>query len=363
MAVKQNKNTIMSVVSIAPVKKVLKALSAHRTLVLIALMSIVSVSVLTTPTSLKQKEPKIPIPQTVNTKPATKPKPTPVAPPPTTPAPTPQPAPAPTPPPRPVITHTSTPQPVTAPSPGTGVNSLSPTPGSGSGNSGSSGSSTGSSTGTSTPPASQSYTSSNWSGYLYNSGSLTAVSASWVAPSPTGNGTSTSADASWIGIGGVSSQDLIQVGTEDTVSAGGTVSTGAFYELLPAVAQNISGLTVTPGDSISASLSEVSSGQWLIEITDNTDNQTFSTTVSYSSSNSSAEWIEEDPSYTNGQLVPFDNYKTIQFSVCKMTDNGVSVNIDSIGADSVTMVNQQGQNISVPSAISNNGFSATRENF
>lgn len=194
---------------------------------------------------------------------------------------------------------------------------------------------------------------------MVNSGSLSSVSAAWTAPTPTGNGSTLSADATWIGIGGISTNDLIQVGTEDTVSASGTVSTSAFYEMLPDAAQTVPGVTVNPGDSISASLNEISAGQWTISINDLTDNESYTTTVSYSSSNSSAEWIEEDPSFTSGRLVPFDDYGTVNFSDCTTTDNGSSETIDNAGANSITMVNRSDQDISVPSSLSNNDFSVS----
>lgn len=193
-----------------------------------------------------------------------------------------------------------------------------------------------------------------------NSGSLTTVSASWTTPTVTGNGSTTSADATWIGIGGVSSNDLIQVGTEDTVSASGTVSAGAFYEMLPAASQIIPGITVSQGDSMSASVSEISTGQWTITITDTTDSESFTTNVSYTSTNSSAEWIEEDPSYSNGHLVPFDNFGLASFTNCKTTDNGTLELIDNAGADPVTMVNRSNQPIATPSSLSGNAFSVTQ---
>ena len=323
------------------------------------LASVVITSVLTavhTPTKINHKattthktvtKPKI------TKKPATTPKPAP-APKPTT---TTEPAPAPK--------QVTTPAPTSSPSPGHGVSGLSPAPSTGS-STGSTGAGTGSSTGSSTTssPSTTKYYSQNWSGYMAVSGTFTTISGSWVVPNPTGNGTSTSADASWIGIGGVNSNDLIQTGTDNTVSATGQVSSSAFYELLPAVSQNINSIQVTPGDSMSASIDQTSSGNWTIEITDNTTSKSFTTSVSYTSSLSSAEWIEEDPSYSTGQLVPFDNYGTVTFSSGLTTYNASSVSIYGAHSDSVTMLNSSNQAISTPSNLnsSGNGFTVTREN-
>lgn len=180
----------------------------------------------------------------------------------------------------------------------------------------------------------------------------------------TGNGLSTSADATWIGIGGVTAGDLIQVGTQDTVSAGGQVSTAAFYELLPNVSQPVPGVTVSAGDAITASLRQVTSSQWAISITDETNGQSYTGAVPYASSLSSAEWIEEDPSYSSGRQVPFDNFGTVSFTGGSTTVNGSPVDIAGSDAQAVAMLNRAGQTVATPSALNTDGasFSITREN-
>lgn len=185
----------------------------------------------------------------------------------------------------------------------------------------------------------------------------TKVSGSWTAPVPTGNGRSTTADAAWIGIGGVSSNDLIQVGTENTVTAAGQVDTAVFYELLPDAPIYPSTISVTGGDTISASITETSPGQWTVSLSDTTNGQSFTTSVSYASSYSSAEWIEEDPSFASGSLVPFDNFGSVPFSQTFATANGVSQNIASGTAGSITLVNRRGAAIATPSALGADGAS------
>ncbi len=264
-----------------------------------------------------------------------------------------------------------TPKIVSQPAP-SGISSITPTstssttsstsPSSTSSTSTSSSSTTSSS---SSPPPSVSYTSSNWSGYMSdNNNDYTNVSGQWIVPNPTGNGTSTTADASWIGIGGVKSNDLIQIGTVDNVTASGSVYSAAFYELLPNASVQITAFNISPGDSISAAIDQTGTNLWAITITDNTTNQTYTKNLSYDSSLSSAEWIEEDPSNSNGQLMPFDNFGTVSFSNAYTTDNGSNVDLSAINADSITMVNSSGQDIAVPSSISSNGssFSVQREN-
>jgi hypothetical protein len=124
-------------------------------------------------------------------------------------------------------------------SPGTTVSSLSKTPSvasssSSQSSSSSSGQSSSSSSGSgsNSSASSDSYSSDNWSGYIDSGQSYSGITGNWIVPTPGGNGTSTSADATWIGIGGVTTDDLIQIGTENTVTSSGKVSSAVFYEFI-----------------------------------------------------------------------------------------------------------------------------------
>jgi hypothetical protein len=191
----------------------------------------------------------------------------------------------------------------------------------------------------------------------------TGVSAAWVVPNVTGNGTSTSADGTWIGIGGVTTGDLIQTGTQDVVSVSGTVSTSAFYEMLPQASITIPGVRVSPGDSVSATITELSAGSWNIAFTDRSDSQTYTISVTYASSESSAEWIEEDPSYANGSLVPLDNFGSATFSGGTVITQGSAVTISSSKASPITLVTTSGKIVAVPSNLTadGGGFTVTQQ--
>lgn len=257
------------------------------------------------------------------------------------------------------------------PSPVSAVHQLTPKPStstsssSGAGSASGTGSSSGSSSSSSGGLSGSSYTSINWAGYVAakTHTAYTDVAASWVVPQPTGNGSSTSADGTWIGIGGVTTGDLIQIGTNNTVSAGGNVSTEAFYEMLPNPSVTVPGVSVAPGDSVSASINEVSAGQWKISVTNNTNHESYNATVTYTSSSlSSAEWIEEDPSYANGQLVPLDNFGTVTFTSATATVDGVPESISAASPSAFTMVTQSPNPtpMATPSSISSTGFTVTR---
>lgn len=196
----------------------------------------------------------------------------------------------------------------------------------------------------------------NWAGYVAQSGPYTSVSGSWVVPAVSGAG-STSADAEWVGIGGVSSPDLIQSGTQAITDTNGQITYQAWLETLPQVSQFIP-VAVKPGDSVSASITQTSTNQWQIVFNDLTSTQTFQTTVSYVSSQSSAEWIVEAPALRGGFL-PLDNFGTIQFSGGLATANGQTQTIAGSGAAIINMLNNSQQALANVSALDGSGQSFT----
>ncbi len=206
----------------------------------------------------------------------------------------------------------------------------------------------------STAAATSANVSNNWAGYVASNGDYTSVSGSWMIPSVSATNDE-AADATWIGIGGVSSNDLIQIGTQN-IASGGQVSTGTFYEGLPGASQTIPGVSVAAGDRITATIKEVSSGEWSIYIADLTNGESFNDTVAYDSSESSAEWIEEAPSVGSG-VVPLDSFSSVNFTGGSASNNGATENIAASGAQPVNMVNDAGQALTSVSAIDSSGSS------
>ena len=97
-------------------------------------------------------------------------------------------------------------------------------------------------------------TSSNWAGYATSSPgvSFRHVSGTWVAPAAHCGSGGRRYSAVWLGLGGLhtTSKALEQVGTEADC-AGGKGYYSAWYELVPAAPVKL-GLTVRPGDTMSA---------------------------------------------------------------------------------------------------------------
>jgi hypothetical protein len=216
----------------------------------------------------------------------------------------------------------------------------------------------GTGSGSSVSTSSTSNTTSNWAGYSATGGNFTSVRGSWIVPNASGVGVN-SADAAWVGIGGVSTNDLIQAGTQNIVNADGQVQTSAFYEILPDISQNISSLIVSPGDSVSVSINETSYDNWAINFKDNTNGQSSSTNLNYDSSLSSAEWIEEDPSDGYSEI-PFDDFGSIQFTGGQTTENGTTESIAGAKGLALTMVSSDGsQELAGTSNLASDGSSFT----
>jgi Peptidase A4 family len=211
--------------------------------------------------------------------------------------------------------------------------------------------------------------SSNWFGYnqgaLEQGGKLfNSITANWTVPAATQH-TAGQAEASsdWIGIGGgcidsgctATDSTLIQTGTEQDVSSTGAPSYSAWYELVPAPSLTISSMTVSPGDQMHASVSEVvnDANLWTITIQDVTRNESYSTTVPYASTHASAEWIEETPLEigTNAGFAALPNLTNPAFS--SGTVNGSPVKLSP--SEEMDLTDSSGAVIGAPSAPNSAG--------
>jgi hypothetical protein len=207
-------------------------------------------------------------------------------------------------------------------------------------------------------------TSTNWSGYdqgtLEQGGKVfTSIEGDWTVPAATQHTPGEAEYSStWIGIGGgcvdatcmVTDNTLVQLGTEQDVSADGTASYSAWWEIIPAPSIGISGVTVRPGDHIHAALSEDVPGLWTMTLTNLTTGASFTQTIPYASTHATAEWIEETPvviaddgSVTVG---PLPDLTTVHFDLAR-TNAGSA---DLTAAEEMQLVNSDGSALMTPSA-------------
>jgi hypothetical protein len=173
------------------------------------------------------------------------------------------------------------------------------------------------------------------------------VSGQWIVPAVQAAATG-AYSGTWLGLDGVNDTSLIQVGTAQD-AANGTATYDDWYEILPANEKLIA--SVSPGDHIEASISEVSPGTWTIAITDTTSGQSFSQAFAYDGPAASAEWIEEAPK-VNGQQAVLANFGTMQFTGMAWAGSNPS----SMANLTLNMNDTSGTVVASSSAIANDSF-------
>ena len=208
-------------------------------------------------------------------------------------------------------------------------------------------------------------TSTNWSGYAVTgpAGSVTDAKGSWIVPSVTCS-SAASYSSFWVGIDGFGSNTVEQTGTDSDCQSG-SPTYYAWYEFYPGPAFLITGITVRPGDHISAE-AVYSTGLVTVTITDTTTAQSFTTSGGAGALRSSAEWIAEAPSSAGGVL-PLANFGTAYFGQDNTaisptnyaTVSGVTGPISSFGpsVQEITMVSSSGTTEAQPSPLSIDGTS------
>ena len=202
----------------------------------------------------------------------------------------------------------------------------------------------------------------NWSGYAVTPGSgITAVSSTFTVPSaglaPPGFA------ATWTGIGGYSTSDLIQAGTAEQSLPSNPVlgpQYYAWYELLPnseTQLTNCSGdanCTVTPGDSVSVNISNVSGNTWSISVADS-GKWSWSQNVNYSSTESSAEWILEAPTLVAQTILA--PVGTVHFGPTSTYTDGGGTHTIAAGNPTLIDLGTGVVNEATPSALASDGQS------
>jgi Peptidase A4 family len=206
--------------------------------------------------------------------------------------------------------------------------------------------------------------STNWSGYADDNtagNTYTSVTAKWTEPAVTCTST-TALAAFWVGIDGYTSGSVEQDGTL-AECFGGSAFYFTWWEMYPTNAIQVVGQSVHSGDSITASVTR-SGSSYTLKVTDSTHTaDSFTTTQSCSGcANSSAEWIAEAPSGSNG-IYPLPNFRTWTASSATVKSGSTSGVISTFPDDELTMINSSGAVKAQPGALngSGNGFTVTRK--
>jgi hypothetical protein len=216
-------------------------------------------------------------------------------------------------------------------------------------------------------------TSSNWSGVVVFSGATSYntsttfyyVYADYVLPvAGQAFGACTGGwdySASWVGIDGYGSSDVLQAGLEaDAYCSGYAMETNysAWIEWAPASEMSISNFPVAPGDDLFVDVWHTSATQGYAWFTNLTTNQYVDMGFTAPSGTlligNSAEWVVERPSIGSGSgnLATLTNYVADPFWDCYAnTESRVSYTPGSPGSLLVTMLDNDSNPISYPTRL------------
>jgi hypothetical protein len=195
-------------------------------------------------------------------------------------------------------------------------------------------------------------TSDNWSGYSLDGSNFTSVSGTFTAGVLTEGVPTSALMDEWVGIDGDglhgnSNNDLIQAGImESPVPCYGSqtypyepYNSNDFY-ICPwtfliedgSTSQGpVPQLTISENDSVSVDIHPVAGfDNWDITMTDNTSGQAWSTDVTYSGYLTSAEWIIEAPTNSDGSIATLASYQGVSFSNLRVNGNAQIDNVNDI---------------------------------
>jgi uncharacterized repeat protein (TIGR02543 family) len=228
--------------------------------------------------------------------------------------------------------------------------------------------------------------SSNWSGYVLPTSTIvTYASGQWTIPTLKCADTPNSNSSTWVGTGGETwtsggwSGSLLQTGIEDDCVNGVQQDSG-WWEIVPATPNNehtFTSFPVGPGDSILAEVYQATSGQWVTIVKDlttglqgimETGGSWYVTTIANSTliggiqgdasgyqyaGGYTAEWIQEDVTNTTaGSLFPLANFGAVTFTNLETSLSSWFLP----NSDAWEIMNSSNVPVSVPSTVSNNGF-------
>lgn len=163
-----------------------------------------------------------------------------------------------------------------------------------------------------------------WSGYVVNDSGFNYASADWDVPCYYGTNNSQRA-IEWVGIGGVSANNLWQAGTESDHAEGYRF----WYEDYPTQNMIYAGPSVACNQSVYVEVqyNYDISGEAYVYMYNNSNGQYYSATKSFVPNNHTAEWIVERPGCSltqikNWALAPIDSvYWTSVYAASTSYDN------------------------------------------
>lgn len=203
-------------------------------------------------------------------------------------------------------------------------------------------------------------TDENWSGYADDNSrgnTYRRVTAQWKEPKVSCTA-QTSLAVFWVGIDGLYSHSVEQDGTL-AYCYKGTAYYYTWWEMYPSNNLQAVGDTVSPGDSITASVVRTGT-TYSLQVTDSTHPADGFTKTERCTGcdNSSAEWIAEAPTSSSG-IEPLADFHTWTLTQGAVESGSVSGSISSFPDDEITMIDSTGHVQAKPGALSPGGSSFT----
>ena len=162
----------------------------------------------------------------------------------------------------------------------------------------------------------------NWAGYAANRAgtSFSAVSAAMDVPYLDCSAVPTSYSSHWVGLDGLGSSSVEQVGIEADCS-GSTAQYYAWYEMYPKPVTVA--FKIGAGNAVQASVTyKRSARKFVLMLRDTTDGRHFARTLKCAAKaclRSSAEVISEAPSNGSGGILPLADYRAASYSSIRLT--------------------------------------------
>lgn len=172
-----------------------------------------------------------------------------------------------------------------------------------------------------------------WSGLTYDNSSQSRVVGWWVQPTAYAPASDQPAySASWIGLGGLNGDPLIQGGTESNVLSGGAGQYPAVWEIAGTNKNTggpvtVNGLNNAAGDYMYCDISYANgTANFYFHDLTNGNAVSFSQTgITGFSANGEADWITEDPNFNGTTLtLTMADYGSVTFTAKSGTPSGVN---------------------------------------
>jgi hypothetical protein len=205
----------------------------------------------------------------------------------------------------------------------------------------------------------------HWSGYIVDLVSVqnktegvSSITGTWIVPQIKYSENSTYSSV-WVGVGGYGEESLIQAGTEQHCE-NGQITYFAWYELLPKTITTVTTMDIHPGDQVTTSITLIdqSENSWVITIIDHSTGANFQKTVTYNSSQKTAEWVVERP-MVNNKFSTLADFTQATITGCSTTVNGVTGSIKDFTYTKAVMVGSSDNDLVETSALNDDGTSFT----